>query len=113
MKHLWEINHPYYGADGYVTECSSFAKLRESVDYMDEDMNVVYRWDWEDRSQPGKERGTGEFTVYILMPRKGRCFSITCPISKDQESEVLEWLRGPRVLGYLKTLWEPLLGGDK
>lgn len=116
-KHLWEIDHPYYGADGYPNEESSFAALRASVDASDEDMNVVYRWDWKDYSQPihdslflaGEDRSEEKLTVYLLMPRKSQFWSISCPIEKHQEFEVLEWLRGPRCLGYLQTLWEPVM----
>jgi hypothetical protein len=120
VKHLWEIDHPYYGAEGYVNEAESFAELREIVDRSDEDYNPVVRWDWADYSQPhhddlfleGEDRSKETFTVYLIMPRKnGRAWSVTCPIAKEQEPEVLEWLRGPRVLGYLRTLWEPLLDG--
>jgi hypothetical protein len=32
-----------------------------------------------------------------------------CPVSKDQEPDVLQWLRGPRILGALRELWAPLL----
>lgn len=117
MTHLWEINHPYYGVDGYEDSVESFAELREIVDRSDEDMNVLYRWDWKDYSQPhyddlfldGEDRSREEFTVHLLMPRKSGFWSVTCPITKDQEAEVLEWLRGPRVLCHLRTLWAPLL----
>ncbi len=117
MTHLWEIKHPYYGADGYADAVESFADLRQIVDASAEDMNVVYRWDWTDWSQPhfddlfieDEDRSKEEFTVYLLMPRKEGFWSVTCPITKDQEAEVLEWLRGPRVLGYLRTLWAPIL----
>lgn len=117
--HLWEIDHPYYGADGYLNEVESFAELRESVDAADADMNHVYRWDWTDYTQPqhddlfvdGEDRTRQTFTVFLLMPRKSGFWSVSCPIAHDQEAEVLEWLRGPRVLGALRTLWEPLLDG--
>jgi hypothetical protein len=116
-RHLWEYDHPHYGADGYRVECASFAELREYVDASDEDMNRIYRWDWVDYTQPyaddmfldGEDRSGQMFTVYAVMPRKERCISWTCPISYDQEPEVLAWLRGPRVLGALRGLWAPLL----
>lgn len=117
MSHLWEIKHPYYGAAGYETKVDSFAELQAVVDQHDEDMNVVYRWDWADYSQPhydeyfddGEGRSKEVFQVFVLMPRKAGFWSVECPITKAQEQEVLEWLRGPRVMGYLKTLWSPLL----
>jgi hypothetical protein len=115
--HLWEYHHPYYGATGYTNDCASFAELREYVDASDEDTNRIYRWDWVDHSQPyaddlfldGEDRSTQTFTVYALAPRTERCVSWSCPISHDQEAEVLAWLRGPRVLGALRALWAPLL----
>jgi hypothetical protein len=120
MKRLWEIDHPYYGADGYSTKFDSFAELRAAADAMDEDMNHIYRWDWVDYSQPhhdnlmlnDAERAKQEFRIFAVMPRKSAFLEWSCPITHDQEIEVLEWLRGPRVLGALRTLWEPLLAQD-
>jgi hypothetical protein len=116
VKHLWEIKHPYYGCDGHESNVESFTELREAVDNSDEDMNVVYRWDWKDWSQPHydglfldpHEREVEEFCVYMLLPRKSGFWSVTCPITKDQEPEVLEWLKSDRCAGYLCTLWEPV-----
>lgn len=120
-RHLWEIDHPYYGADGHINRCNSFAELRDWIDNLDEDMNHVYRWDWQDWSQPqhdglfldGEDRSRQEFRVFLVMPRKEACISGVCPIAHDQEAEVLAWLRGPRVLGALRTLWSPLLGTEE
>lgn len=117
MTHLWEIDHPYYGADGNETKADSFAELKAMVDASDADMNPVYRWDWLDYAQPhhddlfldDEDRSKEVFRVYMLMPRKSGFWMVECPIAKAQEQDVLEWLRGPRVLGYLKTLWEPVL----
>lgn len=115
--HLWEIDHPYYAADGYDEHCDSFAELKSIVDRYDEDMNVVYRWDWFDAAQPihddlfvnGEDRSKEELRVHLLMPRKSRFSTYRCPITKAQEFEVLEWLSGPRCLGYLRKLWEPVM----
>lgn len=117
VRHLWEIDHPYYGVDGYENDVDSFATLRQTVDASDEDMNFVYRWDWKDNAQPqfdglfldGEDRSNEVFTVYLLMPRKPGFWSVTCPIRKDQEFEVLDWLSGPRCAGYLRTMWAPVL----
>lgn len=117
IKHLWEIDHPYYGPDGYPNPVDSFAELRELVEASDDHMNHLYRWDWVDYSQPyaddlflnGEERAKQEFRVYLVMPRKEAFWSVTCPITHEQEPEVLEWLRSDRVLGSLRKLWEPIL----
>jgi hypothetical protein len=115
---LWEVEHPYYGySEGYSEKVASFARLREQVDGMDEDMNFVYRWDWQDYAQPHyddlylspAEREEQTFTIYWLMPRKGQFGSLSCPITHEQEAEVLDWLRSDRMLGYIRTMWAPLL----
>lgn len=118
--HLWEIKHPYYGADGgRENECEDFAELRAIVDDLDADMNHVYRWDWDDWSQPhyddlflyGERRDKQQLRVYIVMPRKSMCISFACPITHEQEPEVLAWLQSARVLGSLRAVWEPILDG--
>lgn len=124
IPHLWEIDHPYYAADGYSNECESFAELRHVVDSIGKDMNHIYRWDWVDYREsihddlflPGEFRDKKQkFTVHMVQPRKSRFISFWCPVIHDEEPQVLEWLRGPRVLGALRKLWEPLLdapGGE-
>lgn len=118
-RHLWEIDHPYYGPDGVggIQRFDSFEELRYAVDQCDEDMNHVYRWDWVDYTQPhhdelfmdGEPRSKQVFRVFLVLPRKTWFLEWECPITHEQEAEVLEWLRGPRVLGALRKLWEPLL----
>jgi hypothetical protein len=109
--HLWEIKHPYYGADGHVNEEESFAALKANVDGSDEDMNLIYRWDWDDpaTNEYAEPDESETFTVYLLMPRKSGFWSVSCPIQKHQEFEVLEWLQGPRCFGHLRKLWEPVM----
>jgi len=118
MAHLWEINHPFFGADGHENHCASFDELRDTIDALDDHMNFVYRWDWRDWSQPhydelhlpGEVRGEPDFAVYLVMSRKSALTSFTCPIAHEQEPDVLAWLRSDRVLGNLRRWWEPLLG---
>ena len=120
-SHLWEYDHPSYGADGYTVECASFAELREHVDASDKDLNRIYRRDWFDHTQPyaddlhldGEDRSTQTFIVYAVMPRTERYVSWSCPISHDQEAEVLAWLRRPAGARRAPTLWAPLLDGTE
>lgn len=117
MAHLWEVNHPHYGCSYNRSDFKSFPELRDHVNNLDEDMNFVYRWDWKDYSQShhdelfieGEDRSKQEFLVYVLMPRKDLLAEWVCPITHEQEAEVLEWLKGPRILGHLKKWWEPML----
>ena len=119
-KHLWEIDHPYYGSDTNNNPCESFAELRKEVDQLSDRMNHVYRFDWHDWSQPmhddlrtpGEDPGPQQFVVFLVLSRHGMMINFTCPISHDQEAEVLAWLRGPRILGALRMLWEPILDQD-
>lgn len=113
--HLWEIDHPYYGAEGYINEVPSFDELKEMIDPLDQDMSHVYRWDWKDwpNDEDGDEDSEETLYVFVAMPRKSSFFSVSCPITKEQEPEVLEWLKSPRVLGALRAMWEPLLGVER
>ncbi len=122
MKHLWEIDHPYYAPDSYTNECESFDELRHNVDQIDEDANHIYRWDWDDYSQPHFDSlflpdeyrsKKQKFTVHMVHPRKPRFINFWCPVTHDDEAAVLDWLRGPRVLGALMKLWSPILGEEK
>lgn len=121
QKHLWKIDHPYYGADGYPNNCDSFAELKHQIDAIDEDMNHVYRWDWLDYNQPhhdtlfleGEFRDKQRFKVYLVMPRKSAFLQFECPITHDQEAEVLAWLRSDRVLGAMRRMWEPIFDQDE
>jgi hypothetical protein len=117
MTRLWETDHPYYGSDVNENECESFAGLRAAVDGIDEGMNHVYRWDWQDWSQPhhdslfldGEDRSKQTFTVYLVLPRKTMLINFTCPVTHEDEADVLAWLRSDRILGALRKLWEPIL----
>lgn len=115
MAHLWETEHPYYGSSYINDRYASFEELREFVELLDDDLNVVYRWDWyvydTDSDEQTAEGGHNEqtFKVHIIMPRVDKIFSLSCPITKEQENEVRQWLQGPRVLGYLRRIWAPIL----
>jgi hypothetical protein len=120
-RHLWESDHPFYGAGAYGeveddTEFDTFDQLRQCLNrHSDGGSTVIYRWDWTDSTShlldgPDAENpGPDEFVVYGLLPRKAHLFVLRCPISKDQERDVVQWLRGPRMLGALRDLWSPLL----
>jgi hypothetical protein len=117
-KHLWEFDHPYYAAEGYPTEFESFAELKADAEALDEDMNFIYRFDWKDWSQPhfddlfldGDDRSKEELCVHFILQRKSKFMNWSCPITKDQEPEVIEWLQSARCAGHLRTVWAPILG---
>jgi hypothetical protein len=111
MAHLWEFDHPYYGADGQYKALSSFAELREALaNHPHDGSTVIYRWDWHGPHSPNADPDEPEeLVIFGLFPRKSMTWSLSCPINKDQEAEVRDWLRGPDVLGQLTPMWTPLL----
>ena len=122
-RRLWDIEHPYYGAEaqgsrGDVDHFGTFAELRDAVDNCDEDMNFVYRWDWydpkaahnDDNYSAGDSReGKQKLTTFIILQRKSRFLNWSCDVTHTDEAAVLEWLHSDRVLGSLRRTWAPVL----
>lgn len=117
VKRLWEIDHPYYAAEGYLAEYDSFEAMRHAIDHMDEDMNFVYRWDWYDAAAEhnadnyldDEPRTEQYLKVTTVLQRKSAFTNYRCPIRHDQEADVLAWLHSDRIAGYLRKTWEPIL----
>lgn len=111
MIHLWEHDHPFYGDGGQSEEIGSFAELQQALaGHPHDGSTVIYRWDWlGPHSRHGDADSPEELVIFGLFPRKGMTWSLSCPISKDQEAEVAAWLAGPDVLGQLAPAWAPIL----
>lgn len=119
MKHLWEVNHPYYCNEGnyFSNDCGDEFKswdefLSEYKD-ADFDMNLVFRWDWRE----GSDWGAGDFTgdvnyrnghllIFWIGQRKGLYRYSKVEVCRNDEPAIIEFLR-PR-LAHLLKLWEPL-----
>ncbi len=120
-KRLWEIDHPYYAAEGHLNELDSFAELKADIDALDEDMNYVYRWDWFDAAaehntdlyMEGEPRTQQYLTVTTVMQRKSAFAQFKCPIRHDQEADVLEWLHSDRIAGHVRKTWEPIFDANE
>jgi hypothetical protein len=116
QRHLWEIDHPYYCAEGnYFSngmhfEHESWADFIAEVGELDEDMNAVFRWDWhradpsdyEDEPLPGDT-----LQVHWVGQRKASFWSTECPVTEADEPAVREWLT--RRAAHMRKLWEPFL----
>lgn len=120
MKHLWEVKHPYYCNEGnffaresvcdeHKTWAGFFAEYKDA----DMDMNLVFRWDW----QEGEDYGAGEFTgdvnyrngrllIFWMGQRKGLYRYSVVEVCRSDEPAVLEFLR-PR-WEHMKALWAPI-----
>lgn len=104
MRHLWEIDHPYYMSDGMWNagdchfEWDSWADFIAEYGDADIDYNRVHRWDW--RHGDGWELPEGVtdvLCVYIIHQRKAMLVSHEIIVTRDQE---------PQIIAYLEPHWE-------
>lgn len=112
--HLWEVDHPSFGAEGELVEFETLDELIQHVNAYGGDLNHIYRWDWDrpdpldyDELEPMPDHDT--LTLFVVMPRKSRLTSWSAPVTEADEAKVREFLTSDRVLGEVKATWEPLL----
>ena len=111
-QHLWEVDHPYYAAEGNFykpglhNQFESWAEFTETTFYAgDRDMNLLYRWDWK-RWEDGEET----LSLFFILQRKAIACSAEMPVTEADEPAVRKWL-GQCALT-IRDLWEPLgVGG--
>jgi len=120
--HLWEVNHPYYcnesnfyapGNDQPTQRYKRWSEFLVGEGEADLDMNLVFRWDW----QEGEDYGAGEYNgddnyrngkllIFFMGQRKGLYRWAEIEVCRADEPSVLGYLR-PR-WEYMRKLWEPL-----
>lgn len=123
--HLWDHDHPYYGTTGNYFEGHPFQGTREGlweefIDEMgdaDEDMNLIYRWDWiktdpedyvEERSEdPEFELPADRLMFFYMGQRKAYCWSWEVTVTDDDEPAVREFLA--KKAAHMALLWAPFL----
>lgn len=116
---LWEIDHPYYCAEGNYFKTgqhltySSWTEFHEEWGNLDDDLNAVFRWDWK-RPDPAdydedEELPPETLNVYWVLQRKAILRSTECPVTEADEPAIREWLT--RKARYVTAIWEPLLNG--
>lgn len=126
MKHLWEINHPYYcakrnyfapGKEQPVQQFSCLSDFLSAEGEMDPDLNLVFRFDWEEGTTDGENDGVspyngddryrnGKLFVFIMGQRKGVYRWVEVSVCRADEPAVIEYLK-PR-WEMMQALWEPL-----
>ena len=110
--HLWEIKHAYYcSEDNYFSnEChstySSWISFMKEFGDADLDYNLLFRWDWKDADDPDNELNQDELRLFFMGQRKGKYFSSTIRLFKDDEPDVRKFLKSRMM--HLWSLWEPL-----
>lgn len=109
--HLWEIDHPYYCAEGNFYKrgchnlCSSWQEFHETVGDWDHDLNLVFRWDWfrpEDATDDSRDR----LLTFWVGQRKAALYSYECPVREADEPAVRAWLE--ECARTITAIWEPV-----
>lgn len=111
MKHIWEIERPYYMNEGCYHESGMHETYNNWSTFMDDwgdvdlDMNRIHRFDAYDEAD--RDVRDGEFVVFIyrVFQRKGYCASQEVFVSKEREQEVIDYLRPYFELE--QKLWAP------
>lgn len=124
---LYEIDHPYYCAEGNYFKTGqhltygSWAEFHDEWGDLDDDLNAVFRWDWKtpdpadycpadcDGHDDGDcdEMPAPALHVYWVLQRKAILRSTACAVTEADEPAVREWLT--RKARYVASIWEPLL----
>lgn len=112
-KHLWEVEHPYYGPEGDGDHYKSFKELLEEVGSADDDMNTLYRFDWEveGAKNPDPNYRDGKLKLFYVLARKSIFWTPSCDVCAADEPEVIAFLE--KKMTYLMKLWEPVEAGEK
>lgn len=124
MKHLWDIDHPYYCNEGnYFTtasECSChYHRWQDFIDEQgdaDLDMNLVFRFDWCAPHPNGDTQKSilwqGDeyyrdslLKLFYMGQRKGLYRWVTIDVCRADEPAVREWLQIR--WNHLCELWQP------
>lgn len=131
MKHLWEIDHPYYCNEGnyfarFNEVCDEFNCLQDFLDEYancDMEMNLLFRFDWAENTDEDREdddsinvysgddtERTGKLKFFWMGQRKGLYRFSLVDVCRADESAVIEFLK-PR-WERMRLLWAPFSGAE-
>lgn len=102
-KHLWEIKHSYYCAEGSILEHDSWENFLEDMGDADKDYNFLFRWDWiidEDEEEP-----TDKMFLHYMLQRKAVHLTYVVKVKKEEELKIKQFLENK--WQYMKNIWEP------
>lgn len=119
MRHLWEVDHPYYCNLGnyFNNDCGhtykSWAEFMEEMGDIDMDYNLLFRFDWKEGEDNGASTYKGDdyyrnghLEMFWMGQRKGKYQYSVIDVCRADEPAVLEYLK-PR-WEYMRALWAPL-----
>ena len=109
QKHLWEIDHPYYAAEGPIEQYMSWSKFLEECDDMDDDYNLLYRWDIPQNKTGPIQCADPYYRAYTIvmtyiMQRKSQFFVCEVQFCQKDEPAIITFLQ--QKWAYLKQNWE-------
>lgn len=109
VAHLWDVDHPYYCAEGNYfetgqhTRWDSWQEFAEDTVFVtgDRDLNLLFRWDW----QRDGDRHT--LLLFFVIQRKGFNCSQEIAVTEADEPAIRTWLT--ECAQTMRATWEPLL----
>lgn len=127
QKRLWEYDHPYYcsesnffvgrNSDYYNEPVESWADFMNGWGCSDVDMNLVFRWDWQELDPDDYEssddypdgwsaENPDRLEIFFIQQRKGIFAPVVCWVNKFNEPSVREWLSARWET--MAAIWEPI-----
>jgi hypothetical protein len=108
-RHLWEIVHPYYCAEGNYfkvgqhTLWNSWQSFRDDTVFVtgDRNQNLLFRWDWQ------RDGNRHSLLLFFVIQRKGFNCSHEIAVTAEDEPEIRKWLYECAVA--LRETWEPFI----
>lgn len=114
VKHLWEIDHPYYCSESNYHDREVFQHFDSWADFYaemgdaDEDYNLVFRWDWRKPNPADYEDGEDvpgdTLLVFYMQQRRGLFMPVDANVTEADEPAVREWLT--KCWAHMRLLWE-------
>lgn len=112
MGDLWKVDHPYYAAEGNRVRYDSFWEYLQDWEAVDDDLNLVYRWDIR---PPRNERGEAvhpesdldrvyELRITRILQRKSDFQASVIKVARRDEKDIVKHLK--ERWDHLKKVWE-------
>ena len=109
MAHLWEIDHPYYCAEGNYFKIGQHTRWDSWQEFVDEtvyvtgdrDLNLLFRWDWQ------RNGNSHTLLLFFVIQRKGFNCSQEITVTEGDEPAIRTFLGECAVT--MRDTWEPFL----
>jgi hypothetical protein len=93
MKHLWEVEHPYYCADSqWEWDFESWDAFLSEMIGADLDFNLMVRWDWRNSNDSDEELKADVLHLTYVRQRKGELVTYNVTVDKQDERRIMQFL---------------------